>query len=192
MTTRSRKLTVKVNNPIRLKCSTDEKVRLSAIKWFRNGHRISDEANLNEFLVEKNVFDDHIYTTLAIKHATPADAGIYVCKFGQMSEKILVDVLTGDEKIKSSGKIKLAFFFFFFYFFFYYFLINIIYSFLMFLEIRSNQDESEVFVPSISQSISDAMFSSASSPRSHLKVVVVFNKTYFLFFMVFFWSLLLL
>lgn len=106
MTARPRKLTVKINNPIRLKCSTDEKVRLSTIKWYRNGHRIADETNLNEFLVEKKVLDDHIYTTLAIKHATIADAGIYVCKFGHMSEKIFVDVLTGDERIKSSGKIK--------------------------------------------------------------------------------------
>lgn len=101
---RPRKLTARVNNPIRLKCSTDENVRLSNIKWFRNGHRIVDEAAANEFLIEKKVHNDHIFTTLLIKHATPNDAGIYMCKFGLVSEKIHVDVVVGDEKIKSAGK----------------------------------------------------------------------------------------
>lgn len=103
--TRPRKLTVRVNSPIRLKCSTDENVRLSNIKWLQNGHRLVDEASSSkEFDIDKKVHHDHIFTTLHIKHAALTDAGTYTCRFGQMSEKIHVDVISGDEKPKSSGK----------------------------------------------------------------------------------------
>lgn len=104
MTAKPKKTTVRVNSPIRLKCTTDENVRLSHIKWLHNGHRL-DESITSEMIVDKKVHHDHIYTTLFIKHASANDAGVYVCKFGQTAgEKIFVDVVVGDEKVKSSGK----------------------------------------------------------------------------------------
>ena len=95
-----------MNSPIRLKCSTDENIRLSNIKWLHNGHRLVDETTgANEFVIEKKVHHDHIFTTLHIKNAKPTDSGTYTCKFGQMNEKIHVEVIVGDEKPKSSGKL---------------------------------------------------------------------------------------
>lgn len=106
---RPRKQTVRVNSPIRLRCSTDENVRLSNVKWLHNGHRLNDEANAaggaaSEFTIDKRALHDHISTTLHIKHARLADAGTYTCKFGQLSEKIHVDVLSAGDERKSSGK----------------------------------------------------------------------------------------
>jgi len=150
VTARPKKVQVRLNSPIRLKCFTDENVRLSQVKWLRNGHRIIDEANLNDFLVEKKFHNDHIYSSLYIKHAKIEDAGVYLCKFGHLSEKIYVDVVIGDEKIKSA-------------------------------EIRSNQEDESDVVPSISQSISDAMFSSSYtvSPTSFSRFLAILFTTLF-------------
>lgn len=97
-------------------------MRLSHIKWTRNGQRLVDEplpppsssdhtGVVKEFDIEKKAHHDHVLTTLHIKHATLADAGTYVCKFGaHLSEKIHVDVIaTGDEKPKSSGILRRSF-----------------------------------------------------------------------------------
>jgi hypothetical protein len=100
-------MSVKIGDQIKLKCVSDENVRLSHIKWFRNGHKLADEGD-TDLVIEKKppAVDDYLSTSLVIKHASLSDSGIYSCKFGHLTEKIQVDVVVnGDRSIKSSGKL---------------------------------------------------------------------------------------
>lgn len=97
---------VHLDEPIKLKCSTDENVRMSSIKWYRNGHKINEENNSN-LQVERVPSHDLIYSTLLIHRATLNDAGTYMCKFEKIHEKIHVDVVIG---LKSGININFYFF----------------------------------------------------------------------------------
>ena len=78
-------------------------MRLSHIKWYRNGQKVSEE-DPDVRIEKKTSVDDYLTTSLVIKHASLSDTGIYSCKFGHLAEKIQVDVLiNGDRSIKSSG-----------------------------------------------------------------------------------------
>ena len=49
-------LTVRLYEPIRLKCYSDENVRLSHIKWYRNGHKLVEEMQSpNGLLIERQL-----------------------------------------------------------------------------------------------------------------------------------------
>lgn len=94
---------MQLDEPIKLKCSTDENLRISSIKWYRNGHRITEENNPN-VQIERIAANDYIHSTLTIRKSTPSDAGSYMCKFDKLHEKIHVDVVIG-LKGASSGNI---------------------------------------------------------------------------------------
>lgn len=107
------KVTINVNEPIRLKCLSDEQVRLSHIKWFKNGLRIKSGSKHNNRssypIIEKNpppppqgnvnsnnindANSNFMSTTLFIKHATLDDSGVYACKFGHLKEQIELNVV---------------------------------------------------------------------------------------------------
>ena len=98
-------LTVRLNEPIRLKCFSDENVRLSNIKWYRNGHKLVEESQTpNGPIIDRKPVNNHLYSTLHIKQATLNDAGTYTCKFGHLKETIHVSVAISGDKLKSSGK----------------------------------------------------------------------------------------
>lgn len=104
--TDTKRMSVKLNDPIKIKCISDENVRLSLIKWYRNGHKLSEDSD-SDMVIEKKppTNDEYLSTSLLIKHASLSDSGIYSCKFGHLTEKIQVDVVVnGDRSIKSSGK----------------------------------------------------------------------------------------
>lgn len=100
VTAKPKKLTVQLDEPIKLRCSTDENVRMSSIKWYRNGHKIIEDSNDSNVVIERVPSNDLIHSTLLIKKATLNDAGSYMCKFEKIHEKMHVDVVIGQ---KSSG-----------------------------------------------------------------------------------------
>ena len=108
-------MTVRLNEPLSLKCISEENVRLSNVKWFHNGHQVLEETESGEVLIEKKMpldyeQSDHpniFSTSLIKKHATFDDSGFYTCKFGHLSEKIQVEVSNGSEySFSSSGKLR--------------------------------------------------------------------------------------
>jgi hypothetical protein len=97
-------LTVRLNESIKLKCFSDENVRLSHIKWYRNGHKLNEEPQTaNNLVIERKSANNHLYSTLNIKQATLNDAGTYTCKFGHLKETMHVNVAVSGDKLKSSG-----------------------------------------------------------------------------------------
>ena len=56
----------------------------------------------NGFLIDRKPSNNHIVSTLSIKHATLNDAGTYTCKFGHLKETIHVNVAVSGDKLKSS------------------------------------------------------------------------------------------
>jgi hypothetical protein len=89
------KLSVSVGEKITLSCSTDENVRLSTIKWYRNGHKLTESSHVK---IERDSINEYIHSNLIIKEATLNDAGVYTCKFDKLHNKIHVDVIASDEK----------------------------------------------------------------------------------------------
>ena len=96
------KLTVQIGEKISLKCSTEENVRMSTIKWYRNGHKLTENARIT---IEKHAADDLMHSYLIINESTMNDAGIYSCKFDKLHGRIHVDIIVADERkqvVKSS------------------------------------------------------------------------------------------
>jgi hypothetical protein len=94
-------------------------VHTNSIKWFKNGHRLADEGhhsksedhqklNSSNMLIEKKVLNEQVFTSLHIRQSTMNDAGVYMCKFGHMHDKIYVDVIINDSglKYKSSSEVR--------------------------------------------------------------------------------------
>lgn len=98
-------LTVRLNESIKLKCYSDENVRLSHIKWYRNGHKLVEEPEASSnhgLIIERKPINNHLHSTLLIKQATLNDAGTYTCKFGHLKSDMHVNVAVSGDKLKSS------------------------------------------------------------------------------------------
>ncbi len=127
VTAKPKKITVRLNEPLKLRCFSDELVHTNSIKWFKNGHRLADEGhhqgkageenthhhkqlNATNTLIEKKVINEQVFTSLYIRHAGMNDAGVYMCKFGHIHDKIFVDVIINDSgsgvKHKSSAEVR--------------------------------------------------------------------------------------
>lgn len=92
-----KKQTVSVGSKIELKCSTDESVRLSSVKWYKNGHRI---ATNNHKKISTYSDKDFMHTSLLIEKSTYNDAGSYSCKFDHMHARIHVHVVSADKNAR--------------------------------------------------------------------------------------------
>lgn len=69
---------------------TDENVRMSAIKWYKNGHRLIEN---NHIKIHKHSADNFLHTHLIIEKALMSDAGSYSCKFDHIHTNIEVNVV---------------------------------------------------------------------------------------------------
>ena len=95
-----KKITVRVDEPIKLNCHSDNNVILSQVKWYHNGHLVHE--NLAQgIIIEKRPTLDEMHSTLIIRNALFNNAGTYVCKFGQLHERINLEII--GEKARSSG-----------------------------------------------------------------------------------------
>lgn len=79
-----------VDDKIQLRCMTDENVRMSAIKWYKNGHRLIEN---NHIKIHKHSADSFLHTHLIIEKALMSDAGSYSCKFDHIHTNIEVNVV---------------------------------------------------------------------------------------------------
>lgn len=90
-----KKMMISVDEKIHIKCSTDENVRMSSIKWYRNGHRVIPNSHVK---ISKHSANDFMHSHLTINHATLKDAGTYSCKFDHIHARVHVDVVESHVK----------------------------------------------------------------------------------------------
>jgi hypothetical protein len=122
VTAKPKKITVRLNEPLKLRCFSDEIVHTNSIRWYKNGHRLADDSHHVEHghnkssvssggpVIERKALNEQqVFTSLFIRQAGLNDAGVYLCKFGHMQDKIFVDVIINDSsglKYKSSSEIR--------------------------------------------------------------------------------------
>ena len=94
-----KKQTVVVGDRILLKCKTDESVRMSSVKWYRNGHRIASNHHAN---ISISTDKDFMHTSILIAKSTLADAGSYSCKFDHIHARTHVNVVAASGKSRQS------------------------------------------------------------------------------------------
>ena len=103
---KAKKIVVQQGEQIKLKCSSNDNIRKSLIKWQHN----DEVLNETNYAIEKKTAHDHMHTTLIIKNANLDDAGIYTCHFDKLKEKIFVDVFSSDNNLGKFYSFKRAFF----------------------------------------------------------------------------------
>lgn len=69
---------------------TDENVRMSTIKWYKNGHRLIHNDHIK---IHKHSADNFLHTHLIIEKALMSDSGSYSCKFDHLHTNIEVNVV---------------------------------------------------------------------------------------------------
>ena len=56
--------------------------------------------NNSNLVIEKKILNDNMFTSLYIRQSSLNDAGVYMCKFGHLHDKIYVDVIVNDISLK--------------------------------------------------------------------------------------------
>lgn len=87
-----------VGNRLELKCQTDENVRLSSIKWYRDGHRLITNKHIN---IHSHHENNMMHSRLVIPKSTFHSKGTYSCKFDDIHARMYVNVVAagGDSQL---------------------------------------------------------------------------------------------